>query len=93
MKHVAQFERFKIELTLEQAKRGSHAGRCEDDIAALRQEPSIREQLNRIDPAHAIDELDGVDELTEEQLADHEENLHRILWIACGDILDNLPKG
>lgn len=34
--------------------------------------------------------LRGYGAWDEEQLKDHDENLTRILWLACGDILEEL---
>ena len=79
-----------IQLTKAQAASGAHPGPCDADIAALRELPSIRRQLAKIDAKLLADELAEYGAWDAEQLANHDENLTRILWIACGDITDNI---
>lgn len=55
---------------------------------ALSRVPYIEEQLATIDPALLRDELREYGAWDDEQLADHEQNLQRLLWLACGDIVD-----
>lgn len=80
--------RIELKLTLAQAKGASHQGRCDDDVAALRQVAAVRRQLDKIDPALLRDELREYGAWDDEELADHDSNLSRILWLACGDIVE-----
>jgi hypothetical protein len=66
-----------LNITRAQAAQGSHSGVCDEDISALRTVPAIRRQLARVDPA-----------VLKRELADHDANLSRLLWLACGDIND-----
>ncbi len=78
-----------LQLTKEQAGFGYHQGQCDADIAYLRQEPRIKRQLAKIDPALLRDELREWGAWDDDELSDHDANLDRILWLACGDIIDN----
>lgn len=75
-----------LRMTLEQAKSVSHSGPCDEDVISLSCEPRIRRQLNRIDPQTLRDELREYGAWDAEELADHEDNLQRILWLAGCDI-------
>jgi DNA-binding FadR family transcriptional regulator len=78
-----------IQMTKAQAESASHPGQCDDDVRALSNHRKIRAQLERIDPKTLRDELREYGAWDEEELADHDQNLQRILWIAAGDILEN----
>jgi hypothetical protein len=45
--------------------------------------------LERIDPVALRKELAEYGAWDEQELADHEQNIQRILWIAAGDIVEN----
>lgn len=82
--------RIELQLTKSQAQTGSHQGRCDNDIAYLRTLPAIKKQLDKLDAETLRNELDEYGAWDDEQLANHDENLTRILWIACGDILEEI---
>jgi hypothetical protein len=90
--HEAYFERFTLNLTEEQAKSGSHQGECDDDIAVLLEVPEIARQLDSILPSNLVKELLEYGAWDEAELLDHEANKARILWIACGNILDDIRE-
>lgn len=75
-----------LKLTMEQARIGSHSGPCDGDIAYLRTVPAIRRQLDKLDPENLRRELEDYGAWNEEELSNHDDNLTRWLWIACGDI-------
>ncbi len=77
-----------LKITKAQAAFASHQGRCDDDVLALSQEKSIARQLAKIDPETLKKELSEYGAWDDDQLLDHAENLQRILWIACGDIVE-----
>ena len=77
-----------LALTAEDASTGYHQGACDDDIAGLRTVPYIAEQLEALDPAKVRLELEGYGAWDDTELADHEANLDRVLWLACGNIVD-----
>ncbi|WP_321868568.1 hypothetical protein [Burkholderia ubonensis] len=72
------------------ARFGYHPGQCDASIAGLRQQPCIAKQLAMIDPAALRAELREYGAWDDVQLTDHNENLSRILWLACGDIVENM---
>ena len=80
--------RIELTMTLEQAQSGSHPGQCDADVHALSRVPGIKAQLDTIDSALLVDELREYGAWDEAELADHDQNLQRILWLACGDILE-----
>ena len=77
--------RIELQLTKDQAMTGSHQGACDDGVAYLRTVPAIRHQLAKVDPETLRDELREYGAWEDEELADHDENLSRLLWLACGD--------
>lgn len=79
---------FEIALSLDEARSASHQGQCDDDVRALGELPHIAAQLEAIDPAALAAELGEFGAWDAEELADHEENLQRVLWIAAGDIAE-----
>jgi len=83
--------RIELKLTREQAMCGSHMGACDGDVAYLRTLPAIRRQLDKLEPAVVAEELKEYGSWDETELADHDENLSRLLWLACGDIVEELP--
>ena len=80
--------RVELEMTLEQAQSCTHPGPCDSDVRALSQQPDIERQLKAIDPEHLRLELREYGAWDNEELADHEQNLQRVLWIAAGDITE-----
>ena len=84
----ATFNRFEIKMTKEQAKSASHRGRCDDDVEALLKEPTIARQFKKIDMSDIRAELKEYGCWTDEELANDEDSLNRILWIAAGNIVE-----
>ena len=63
--------------------------RCRRDAPVARaQERKIRRQLEKINPEDLKRELREYGAWDDEELADHAQNLQRILWIAAGDITE-----
>lgn len=58
------------------------------DVMRLSQERKIRRQLEKINPEDLKRELREYGAWDDEELADHAQNLQRILWIAAGDITE-----
>jgi len=80
--------RIELQLTDDDAASGYHQGACDDDVAALRKIPRIAAQLAAIDAATLAGELREYGAWDAAQLADHDANLDRLLWIACGDLVE-----
>lgn len=77
-----------LEMTLEDAESVSHSGQCDDDVKALSERQDIADQLSAIDPADLRAELKEYGAWDADELADHSQNLQRILWLAGGNITD-----
>ena len=82
------FNRFEFKLTRDQAMTGFHQGQCDESINYLRTVPAIAKQLDKLDPAKVRDELREAGAWTDEELANHDDNLSRLLWVACADIVE-----
>jgi len=78
--------RIDLKLTKKQAGIGSHPGESQPDVEYLRTIPAIKRQLAKIDPQILRDELSEYGAWDGNELSNHDMNLTRILWIACGDI-------
>lgn len=92
MMEYATFERFEIAMSREEALSASHQGRCDDDVAALLREPHIAAQLDAIGSEPIRTELRRYGTWDAAQLADDEENRARIVWLAAGDIREELAR-
>lgn len=79
-----------ITLFLSDAKLGSHQGQCDQDIARLRQQDYIKVQIACWNPDNLRAELKEYGAWDDDELADHEDNCDRMLWIMCGNILEEL---
>lgn len=77
-----------LKMTMEQAKSASHQGQCDADVAELARVPAIKRQLDAIDPATLASELKEYGAWDDAELADHAQNLQRILWLAAGNIVE-----
>lgn len=80
--------RIELDIPKGLASLGYHSGACDSDIEELMNIDSIWHQLSKIAPKVLSDELKEFGAWDSEELANHEDNLARILWIACGDLVD-----
>lgn len=80
--------RIVLEMTREQAEGAHHQGQCDDDVRALSQEPDIAAQLAALKPEDVARDLKDYGAWDAVELADHEQNLQRLLWCAAGDITE-----
>lgn len=80
--------RIELNISEDQAAAGYHPGPCDLDIADIRQHPGIAAQLAALDPGLLANVLKEYGAWNSEELAQHEENLSRILWLACADLID-----
>lgn len=86
------FNRFTLTITKEQARTGAHPGPCDDDIKDLLTVPAIRRQLDKLPPEAIKAELKEYGAWDEDELNDQQENRARILWIACGNVLEETRR-
>jgi len=78
--------RIEFQLTMREAKRGYHSGQCETDVLELRKTARIKAMLAKLKPDAVRLVLKEFGTWDATELADHDANLTRILWIACGDV-------
>jgi hypothetical protein len=88
----AYFDRFTIEMTKIQALDASHRGDCSDDVKLLRMRPKIKRQLAKITDDDLSAELKEYGAWDADELRDRENNELRILWIAAGNIRDDIDQ-
>ena len=86
----ATFERFEIKMTKDQAASASHSGRCDDDVAALLELPSIKRQLKKINDEDLAAELSEYGAWDDEEIQNRADNEARIVWLAAGNITEDL---
>lgn len=78
--------RIELQFTLDQALSVSHQGACDEDVAQLVRVPEIAAQLDRIDAVELARELREYGAWDAAELADHDANLRRIVWLAGSDL-------
>lgn len=81
--------RIELQISLSDAQSASHQGQCDDDVQALSEVPYIADQLAKVDPELLKAELSEYGAWDDSELSDHAQNLQRLLWLACGDIVEN----
>ena len=82
--------RIELKITKAQAHAGSHQGQCDADVKYLSEVPAIARQLAKIPVELLASELKEYGAWNQEELNDRKANEQRILWIAGGNIIDNL---
>jgi len=75
-----------LNITKKQAVSPAHFGPRYKDVLELSKIPVIRRQLDRITANSLVSFLSEYGAWDDEELAAHEENKLRLLWLACGDI-------
>jgi hypothetical protein len=88
----SSLNRFEIQLTKAQALQGSHPGPCDLDIRDLLTVPAIKRQLNKIPAEKLAEELKDYGAWDDTELQDVQANKERILWIACGNIREEINQ-
>jgi len=86
----AYFDRFSITMTKRQAESVSHMGQCDADVNILLTIPAIKRQLKKISDSDLIAELKETGAWSTKELQDRQANEQRIIWIAGGNIIDEL---
>lgn len=84
--------RIELNITRNDAHTGYHQGQCDDDVAGLLNKPSIRRQMDKLDPKLIREELAEWGAWDDEDLKDHEQNKARMLWLACAGIVEELAE-
>ncbi len=65
-------------------------GQCDDAVKIIAKKPYIKRQFANIDNSKLIKELSEYGAWDNVELQDKQANIERIIWIACGDIKENL---
>jgi hypothetical protein len=89
---TAYFERFTLRLTKADALACSHQGACDDDVEFTRRKRYVSRQLAAIPSDSIAAELKGYGAWDSGELADREANYRRIIWLAAGDIREELQS-
>lgn len=82
----ASFNSFEIKLPETCVNDCHHSGPCDADVEVWMKDKYVAKQLAKIDANKLVNELDEYGAWSSEELANHNDNLKRILWIACGNI-------
>ena len=77
-----------IEMTRTQAQSCTHPGPCDNDVLLLSQMPEIAAQTKEWNPHKLVLELRGYGTWSDSELADHKQNIQRMLWMAAEGIAD-----
>ena len=77
-----------LKLTMSDAKSVCHSGACDDDVDYLMTKPYVIRQLAQINPEQLRKELYEYGAWDDDELADHNENLKRWVWISGRDIVE-----
>ena len=80
--------KLELKMTLAQAQSASHPGPCDMDVAALVRARNISWQLSGMSPDLVRAELREWGAWDEDELADHDANLTRLVWLAACDIAE-----
>lgn len=80
--------RIELCIALPYAQSCAHTGSCDKDVLSLSKLPAIKAQTDRICSTLLTQELKEYGAWDKSELADHAQNIQRLLWIACGDITD-----
>ena len=89
--HTAYFNYIDaLDLPIEAVNDCSASGDCTYSVRYWMQQTEIKKQLSEIDPEQLIKELNEYGAWDEKELSNHTDNLERILWIASGNISDEI---
>lgn len=77
-----------LNITKKDAHIGHHTGLCDQDIEYLLTKPYIRRQMEKINTLTLRKVLYQYGSWDTQECSEDTQNLRRILWIACGDIVD-----
>ena len=87
-----QYDGFHIALTKPDYERINQPGRSDETVKEILQKKYVARQFTIIDPEDIKDQLKGFGAYTPEELNDTEQNKARIIWIAAGDIQEDLTN-
>ena len=88
----AQFDRFVIQMTMQQALTASPRGQCDIYVAELVSDKRIQRQLRKIGPELIRSELREYGAWGDLELSNDEQNQHRIVWSAACTIREDATE-
>lgn len=89
-KLYASLNYFDLYFTRQDVESMPSRGRCDDAVKIIAKKPYITRQFANIDNSKLIKELSEYGAWDNVELQDKQANIERIIWIACGDIKENL---
>lgn len=84
---IAYFERFTLEMPEECVNDCSHQGACDDDVAFW---SGRLQRSEEITPERLAAELKEYGAWNTEELSDDDQNWHRLIWIAAGNLKEEM---
>ena len=89
-KLYASLNYFDLYFTRQDVDSVPSSGQCDDAVKTIAKKPYITRQFAAIDNSVLIKELSEYGAWDNVELQDKQANIERIIWIACGDIKENL---
>ena len=89
-KLYASLNYFDLYFTRQDVDSMPSGGQCDDAVKIIAKKPYIERQFANIDNSKLIKELTEYGAWDNVELQDKQANIERIIWIACGDIKENL---
>ena len=89
-KLYASLNYFDLYFTRQDVDSVPSSGQCDDAVKIIAKKPYIERQFANIDNSKLVKELSGYGAWDDIELQDKQANIERIIWIACGDIKENL---
>jgi hypothetical protein len=77
-----------LNITKAVAKECSRSGDNETSVNYYMSLPKYKKQLSKIDKEELINELTDYGAWDDDELQNHNNNLQRIFWLSCGNIVD-----
>jgi hypothetical protein len=90
MNHPAYFDRFTLTLPAQAIEDCAQSGDVSAPVADWATDPEISAQFDAIAPADIAEELRGYGAWDDEEITDDAANRKRVLWIAAGNIRDEM---
>ena len=89
-KLYASLNYFDLYFTRQDVDSVPSSGQCDDAVKIIAKKHYIERQFANIDNSKLIKELSEYGAWDNIELQDKQANIERIIWIACGDIKENL---
>ena len=77
-----------LSITKAVAQECSKSGNNEDNVNYYMNLPKYRKQLDKLNKESVRAELNDLGVWEDEELENHEDNLQRLFWLKCSDIMD-----